>query len=41
VEKEEEEEVEGGKGGRTKLVSQVEGVSKAVEPFDATGKGIR
>jgi hypothetical protein len=29
------------RGGRTKPVSEVEGVSKAVEPFDATGKGIR
>jgi hypothetical protein len=29
------------RGGRTKPVSEVEGVSKAVEPFDVTGKGIR
>jgi hypothetical protein len=29
------------RGGRTKPVSEVEGVFKAVEPFDATGKGIR
>jgi hypothetical protein len=29
------------RGGRTKPGSEVEGVSKAVEPFDATGKGIR
>jgi hypothetical protein len=38
---EKEEEVEGGKGGRTNPGSEVEGVSKAVEPFDAIGKGIR
>jgi hypothetical protein len=29
------------RGGRTKPVREVEGVSKAFEPFDATGKGIR
>jgi hypothetical protein len=28
-------------GGRTKPVSEVEEVSKVVEPFYATGKGIR
>jgi hypothetical protein len=29
------------RGGRTKPVSEVEAVSKAVEPFDATGEGIQ